>query len=112
MIQNFLGNYRDPNFKAYIADMLTCFKELNVSMSLKIHFLHAHLEFFPENLGAVSDEHGERFHQDISVLEKRFKGKSIASMLAEYCWSLKRDTLDEIYKRQLPRNRSKNTLQV
>jgi len=29
-------------------------------MSLKIHFLHSHLDFFPENLGAMSDKHGER----------------------------------------------------
>ena len=34
-------------------------------MSLKMHFLHSHLEFFPENNGDVSDEHGERFHLDI-----------------------------------------------
>ena len=27
-------------------------------MSEKIHFLHSHLDFFPENGGAVSDEHG------------------------------------------------------
>jgi len=27
-------------------------------MSLKIHFLHLHLDFFPENCGAESDEHG------------------------------------------------------
>ena len=33
-------------------------------MSLKMHFLHLHLEFFHENLKAVSDEQGERFHQD------------------------------------------------
>jgi len=24
--------------------------------SLKIHFLHSHLDFFPDNLGATSDE--------------------------------------------------------
>ncbi|UYV68012.1 Transposase [Cordylochernes scorpioides] len=42
-------------------------------MSLKIHFLHSHLDFFPDNLGAVSDEHGERFHQDISSMEKRYQ---------------------------------------
>jgi len=24
--------------------------------SLKIHFLHSHLDFFPDNLGAISDE--------------------------------------------------------
>jgi hypothetical protein len=29
-------------------------------MSMKIHFLHSHLRFFPENLQAVSDEKGER----------------------------------------------------
>ncbi|UYV84991.1 hypothetical protein LAZ67_X004186 [Cordylochernes scorpioides] len=42
-------------------------------MSLKIHFLHSPLDFFPDNLGAVSDEHGERFHQDISSMEKRYQ---------------------------------------
>ncbi|UYV73140.1 hypothetical protein LAZ67_10001940 [Cordylochernes scorpioides] len=43
-------------------------------MSLKIHLLHSHLDFFPDNLGAVSDEHVERFHQDISSMEKRYQG--------------------------------------
>jgi len=33
------------------------------------------LEFFPENLGEVSDEHGERIHQDITAMEKRYEGK-------------------------------------
>ena len=42
-------------------------------MSLKVHFLHSHLPFFHENLGAVSDEHGERFHQDIAVIERGLK---------------------------------------
>ena len=34
-------------------------------MSLKNHFLHFHLDFFPSSCGDVSDEHGVRFHQDI-----------------------------------------------
>jgi hypothetical protein len=42
-----------------------------MSLSLKVHFLHAHLDFFPQNLGAVSDEQGERFHQNISAKKKR-----------------------------------------
>jgi len=37
--------------------------------------LESHLDFFPENLGKVSDEHGERFHQDILAMEKRYQGK-------------------------------------
>lgn len=36
-------------------------------MSLKMHFLHSHMDFCPNNLGAVSDEHGERFHQYITM---------------------------------------------
>ncbi|KDR21481.1 hypothetical protein L798_03985, partial [Zootermopsis nevadensis] len=60
-------------------------------MSLKMHFLHSHPDFFPSSCGAVSDEHGGRFHQDISVMEQRYKSKWSAAMLADYCWMVKRD---------------------
>ena len=69
-------------------------------MSLEVQFLHSRLLFFHENLGAVSDEHGERFHQDIAVIEKRFKGKWSTGMLAEYCWPLKRDKPEQEHKRR------------
>ena len=60
-------------------------------MSIKLHFLHSHLDDFPENLGAVSDEQGERFHQDLKVIEVRYQCKWDEHMLADYCWSIKRD---------------------
>lgn len=88
VIRNFLGNNKSPNYKAIVADMINAFKEMNVLMSLKIHMLHNHLDFFPENLGEVSDEHGEQFHQEIKEMERRFKGKSPVNMLAEYCWTI------------------------
>jgi hypothetical protein len=44
--------------------------------------------FLPENMGAVSYEHGERFHQDVSQMEKRYSGKWSPNMLADCCWSL------------------------
>jgi hypothetical protein len=69
-------------------------------MSLKIHFLYSHLDFFPDNLGAVSDEHGERFHQDIASMEKQYQGKWSPSMLADYCWTLKRDVPQTKYARK------------
>jgi len=47
----------------------------------------SHLDFFPENCGAVSDEHGEHFHQDISSMQKRYQGKWNCAMLADYCWT-------------------------
>lgn len=65
-----------------------------------MHFLHSHLDYFPANLGAVSDEHGERFHQDISVMENRYQGKWSSIMLADYCWTLKRDVPEVQYRRK------------
>jgi hypothetical protein len=44
-------------------------------MSLKIHFLHPHLDFFPETFGVASDEHGEGSYQDISSMVKTYQGK-------------------------------------
>lgn len=31
--------------------------------------LYSHIDFFPENIGAVSEEQGEHFHQDFMVIE-------------------------------------------
>jgi hypothetical protein len=61
-------------------------------MSLKIHSLHHHLNSFPENCGALSDEHGQRFHRDIAAMEKRYQGKWSSSMLGGYCWTVTRDS--------------------
>ncbi|UYV82677.1 hypothetical protein LAZ67_22000521 [Cordylochernes scorpioides] len=61
--KNFLGSVKVENYQDIVNDLLLSYKALGCNMSLKIHFLHSHLDFFPDNLGAVSDEHGERFHQ-------------------------------------------------
>jgi len=58
------------------------------------------LEFFPENLGEVSDEHGERFHQDILAMEMCYQGKWTSSMLADCCWTMKRDVPEAKYRRK------------
>jgi hypothetical protein len=39
-------------------------------MSLKVHFLFSHLNLFLKNLGAVSEEQGERFDQDIKQTKR------------------------------------------
>ncbi|UYV63735.1 hypothetical protein LAZ67_2005461 [Cordylochernes scorpioides] len=71
--KNFLGSVKVENYRDIVKDLLLSYKALGCNMSLKIHFLHSHLDFFPDNLGAVSDEHGERFHQTISNMEKRYQ---------------------------------------
>jgi len=67
---------------------------MGCNMSLKIHFLDSHLDFFPDNLGAVSDEHGERFYKDISAFEKRYQGQRSTRMFSDSCWTIKRNVLD------------------
>lgn len=103
--KNFLGNHKSPDFQEKITVMLNAYHKLGCNMSLKIHFLHSHLSFFPENMGAVSDEHGERFHQEISEFEKRYQGKWEPTMLADYCWSLQRETDITAHRRKAKRAR-------
>jgi hypothetical protein len=38
--------------------MLDKFKELGCNINLKVHILDSHLDYFPANLGAVSEEQG------------------------------------------------------
>ena len=68
-------------------------------MLLKIHFLHSHLNFFLPNLGAVSDEHGERFHQEITKMESNYQGKWNPGMMGDICWMLLRDIPEAKYTR-------------
>ena len=53
-------------------------------MSVKLHFLRSHLDVFQENLGDFSEEHGERFHQDIEPMERRYKGRWDCAMMVDY----------------------------
>ena len=95
VITGFLGNKRVENSDRIVERLLVNYKNLGCRMSLKIHFLHSHLTFFPPNLGAVSDEQGERFHQDIQQMEKRYQGRWDEAMMSDYCWFLKREDTSE-----------------
>lgn len=89
--QNFLGRKRANNFEQLVQQMVNAYRDLGCHMSLKVHFLDSHLHYFPESCSDVSDEHGERFHKDIMSMEKRYEGKWIPAMLADYCWNIIRD---------------------
>ncbi|GBM58967.1 hypothetical protein AVEN_230082-1 [Araneus ventricosus] len=78
---HFLGNKKAENYEDLVGDTLKCFRVIGCNISLKLRVLDSHLNF-PQNLGRISDEHGERFHQCISMFEKRFSGRWNRSMLA------------------------------
>jgi hypothetical protein len=102
---NFLGNIRADNYRELIEDMLSLYHKLGCNMSLKIHILHSHLDFFPDNCRMVSDQHGECFHQEIATMEKQYRGNWSTSMLADYCWTLARNAPERLHKRQAKRSR-------
>jgi hypothetical protein len=94
-----LGNHKSANYQDVVQDMLTSYKAMWCNMILKPQFLESYLDFFTENLGEVRDQHGESFHQDIMDMEKRYQSKWTLSMLADYCWTMKRDVPDTQYRR-------------
>jgi hypothetical protein len=100
VVKVFLGNRRAQNYEELVNNLLKSYQKLCCNMSLNIHFLQSHLNFSPANRGAVSDEHGERFDQDISSIEKRYEGKWKCAMLADCCWTLASDAPTMEYKRQ------------
>ena len=54
------------NYHDMVADLVQQYKCIKCNMSLKVHFLDLHLAFSPENLEAVSNEHGN-FHCEKAV---------------------------------------------
>ena len=100
VVKNFLGNNKASNYEELITNMLYAFKNLGCNMSIKMHYLFSHINRFPENLGAMSDEQGERFHQDIKEMETRYQGRWDAAMMADYCWTLKRDIPSAVHSRK------------
>lgn len=97
---NFLGNKKAENFKELVTDLLKKYEKIGALMSLKLHFLMNHIDEFADNLGAYSDQHGERFHQDIKVMENRYKGKDYRNMLGNHCWHLIREDPTVPWQRQ------------
>lgn len=93
---NFLGNMQANNYEENVEDKL-----LPVSISLSDCppkcMLAFSLDLTPTNLDAVSDEHGEIVHQDISQMEKQYSGKW-NEMLVHYCWILQQENSADKYK--------------
>lgn len=52
--QNCLGNIRAENLAELVDNMLKARQLMSARMSLKLHFLHSHLDIFPPNLSDVT----------------------------------------------------------
>lgn len=63
VIEGLLGKHRSESYQGSVHTMMAAFSKISVNMSLKIHFLHHHLDYFGRQLATESDEQGERYHQ-------------------------------------------------
>jgi hypothetical protein len=91
VVKKFLGNTKGPLYNDIVRNMLDKFKLLGCNMSLKLYFLALHLDYFPPNLEAVSEEQGESLHYDLKDVERRYQGRWDVNMMTDYCWSIARD---------------------
>ena len=101
VVVNFLASHRHEKYPDIVDSMLKAREQLSARMSLKMHFLHSHLDFFPSNLGEVSDKQGVRFHQDIFVIEGRYQCRYDANMMGDFRWYLQREGKSSSYKRKV-----------
>ena len=59
----FLGNHKAQNYRDTVADLLNPYKTYGMQHVFKNSLQASRLDFFPENLGALSDEHAKLFRQ-------------------------------------------------
>ena len=51
---------KSQNYKKIVQKLVKTFKTLGANISIKLHYLDSHLDYYPKNLSDVSDEQGER----------------------------------------------------
>lgn len=71
--KNFLRKNNPVNYKSINEKLMNTMKDQDCNESIKVHYLHSHLDWCPENLGDVSEQQGEISHQDIKVMEERYQ---------------------------------------
>ena len=84
VIEKIWGNFKAFNCRELLHELLASLQELRCNMSVKVHFLHSHLDYFSENLGAMSEDQGERFHRDLKTMEEKYQGRWNKSVMADY----------------------------
>ena len=84
VVRGFLGKHKAENYVELVQTLVRKYHEMGCRMSLKVHILDAHLDKFKENMGAFSEEQGERFHQDILDFERRYQGQYNENVMGGY----------------------------
>ena len=61
IVKGFLENHRRDDYAMVLSNLIESYQKLGCRMSLKLQFLHSHLDFFQDNLRNVSEEQVKGF---------------------------------------------------
>ena len=99
MVKSFLDIRQVGNYKL-VEKLLKSLQDIGAIMSIKDPFLHSHPDNFPDNYVNESDEQEKQFHPDIKTIEDCHQGQGYKRMIADNCWSIKRDLNNIEHDRQ------------
>ncbi|GBN60855.1 hypothetical protein AVEN_269029-1 [Araneus ventricosus] len=87
VVHRVLENTKDLLYKPIEQRMLTAYEAQGCKMSLKVHFLHSHIDCFPENLGTYSEERVKDFTRMsmISIDDTKDDGMSTCQLITVGC---------------------------
>ena len=100
VVTNFQTNHWSVEYEKEIEELLKSFCERRAWISLKLHFLRSHLDYFPKNCEDLSEEQGEHFHRDSPITEEHNQGWWDINFLADNCWCLKWDAVAAKHSRK------------
>lgn len=90
---NVLGKSVTTDWREKVDSLMSSYQNMGCpNVTIKMHLLFKHKDKYEPYIGTFSDEHGERLHQEMEQIEKRYGRNFNKEMIAEYVWSLKRDT--------------------
>lgn len=106
VVEGFLGNTKSPDYKLICEELVENYRKQGCLMSVKVHYINEHVEDFPQNCGMLSEEKGERFHQEVRLCEDRFSRNYNKAMMMDYCWFLVDELEEEFVKKRKSSRRS------
>ena len=89
LVKNFLGNHKALNYVELVENMLTKYQEMGANMSIKVHFLHSHLDRFPKTWVIFRKSKVKDFTRTQKLWRRDIKMGG--TYVADYCWCLQRD---------------------
>ncbi len=89
VVHSFFGkDSRPTDYKERIGDLLSNYQQMGCNMSLKLHFLDEHIDRFPVFLSSMSEQHGERGHQEMKGPSRLYPSTESVRVMSERCFQI------------------------